>query len=144
MRAVALLAASLAVLASPDATAGGQADKLEGDWTEVEAVAYGVKAPKGKFTKGVRFKGGKMALLWDGKPMKIEYAYKVDDSKTPATITTTQIVSGKPAGGAKSVMIYRITGGRLQTCWDNGGGTPKEFASEKKSLQSLHTYERAR
>lgn len=144
-----LLTASVLVTTTSYARAGdAKPTKLEGTWRKIDEIASGVRYDPKKWKSKVewRFKGNRCTMLVDGQ-WSNEYAFKIDDSKSPATITMVPIVSGKPAGPwpRKIATIYRIADGKLHICRDMSGlSLPKEFTGEKNSGQLLTTFERSR
>jgi uncharacterized protein (TIGR03067 family) len=141
----ALLAASFAVIAVGLSTGAGSgkddkkpAPKLEGTYLIVGMEMSGEKIPAEFVTKApeadrtIVIKDGKLIATKGGKEDTV--AYKVDNSKTPAEITTTET---KPGGKTEtSYGIYKIDGDTLTICMvesSDAKDRPKEFKTEKGS-----------
>jgi uncharacterized protein (TIGR03067 family) len=127
-------------------------------------LCAGPKAPAKKtgglngrwvLTSGVRF--GEQFSDSDGKSINLtlsngkftdkigeqidEGTYKVDDSKTPKTLTFTG-TSG-PNKGKTMLAIYELEKGTLTICYDmSGKAFPEKFESKPGTPSFLATYER--
>jgi uncharacterized protein (TIGR03067 family) len=72
-----------------------------------------------------------------------EGTYKVDESKTPNTLTFTGTKG--PNTGKTMLAIYELDKGTLKICYDlSGKAFPSDFESKKDTQLFLATYERQR
>jgi uncharacterized protein (TIGR03067 family) len=110
------------------------ADKIEGTWMGTGGISDGKKVPDEVVTKFMLvavFKDGKYSVSIQGKQIEAG-TYKVDDSKTPATIDLT-IKEGKDKDKSQ-LGIYKIEGGNLTVALALPGekDRPKSFEGAPK------------
>lgn len=139
-----VLAAGLGlILAADDKKDGKKTAKLEGTYVIVGLEMGGEKIPDEFLGKSpedeltVKITGDKLISTKKGKDDSI--SYKIDTSKSPAHITTTETKAGKTE---TSYGIYKIDGDTLTICMvesEKAEDRPKEFKSAKNSRTMLLT-----
>jgi len=117
--------------------------KLDGSYLIVALEMGGEKLPADLIDKApeadrtISIKGDKLIANKSGKEDSI--TIKLDPSKTPAQITTTENKNGKTE---TSYGIYKLDGDTLVICMVEGGkeaDRPKEFKTSKESKAILMT-----
>ncbi|HET6327609.1 MAG TPA: TIGR03067 domain-containing protein [Planctomycetaceae bacterium] len=134
---IVLAIASTGFCADPKAP---KADTMNGRWTPETAVMAGEAFPE-EMRKSIHL------TLSDGKytvnigDQVDEGTYKVDESKTPKTIT---IVGKKGPNEGKTILgIYELDKGTLKVCYDmSGKAFPAKFESKADSQLFLASYTR--
>ena len=131
------------VALAQDAKDGKKAAKLEGTYVIVSLEMGGEKIPDELFSKApeadrtIRITADKLISSKKGKDDSV--AYKVDASKSPAHITTTEAKGGKTE---TSYGIYKLDGDTLTICMvesEKAEDRPKEFKSAKDSKVMILT-----
>jgi uncharacterized protein (TIGR03067 family) len=117
--------------------------KLAGTYEFVSGVRDGDKVPEANF-KMVSFiveKDGAELKTPDGS---FKFSYKVDASKTPATIEL-EITDGPIGKGMKAHGIVGLDGDKLTLAYNPGGGeAPKDFECKKGSGCHSFTLKKAK
>jgi uncharacterized protein (TIGR03067 family) len=136
-----ILGVLTAGLAAATSAVGGEATKadtarLQGSWTVVLMEEKGNKAPD-ELLQGmaVEIKGDKITVTEKGKRV-VEFGYKLDATKKPATIDLTYL-SGEEKGQVE-LGIYQFEGDTVKFCTtEKGKARPTAFGTSKEDDRTL-------
>jgi uncharacterized protein (TIGR03067 family) len=145
---VGLVMASGIGLLSADAQKGGadkkELEKFQGKWVPVSTTIDGKASDEDEIkNRSMVVKGEKMIFLYKDKERGTA-SLKIDPSKSPAQIDTTNEDGPAKGGGLKG--IYQFDGDTLSFCFVVGGfkDRPTEFASKPGSGRLLFVHKRAK
>lgn len=114
--------------------------KLPGDWTYTAGTRAGEKADAARLQGTVTFTKDTVTIP-AGPDAKFVMAYKIDTSKTPATIDL-EIKDG-PVKEGSTKGIIKLEGNKLSICYSSEGAErPKAFTSTEKDGNSLFELKR--
>jgi uncharacterized protein (TIGR03067 family) len=118
-------------------------EKFQGKWVQVSMTIDGKAFEEDEMKdRSVVFKGEKLTLLYKDKE-RGTISLKVDPSKSPAQIDTTNEDGPAKGGGMKG--IYKFDGDKLTLCFVlNSKDRPTEFASKPGSGALLFVHKRAK
>jgi uncharacterized protein (TIGR03067 family) len=135
------LAAALVVAADKDKPSI-DAGKLVGAWNYVKGTKAGEEVPKGNMKSPVTFEKDKLYVPAD-KDEKFTMAYKIDATKTPATIDM-EIKDG-PIKEGKAHGIIALDGDELKLCYVMADEKrPTKFESTKDNKAFLFVLKKAK
>src|SRR5262245_51885813 len=139
--ALALALWAVAAVATADDKPALDAAKLVGDWTYVEGTRAGEKIDKERLAGKVTIKKDELHIP-AGPDMKFIMGYKIDASKSPATIDMD--IKDGPVKEGKAVGIIALDGDTLKLCYDPMGATrPAKFESTKDNGAFFFVLKRA-
>lgn len=135
----------------PNAAAPSLLSQLKsGKWKAVEAQLGGQAMPApvvAQLMPGlIQFGDGKAVVLHEGK-VAGEAPYSVDESVAPARMTIDGALVANPSAAkrAKSTVIIRIEGDKLQICGGKDpANPPADFAADATNGNMRITYERVK
>jgi uncharacterized protein (TIGR03067 family) len=144
-------AAPATFVVQPGTPAESQLAQLKtGKWKTVGAQMGGQTMPAQVVSQimpgEMQFGEGKIVVTLAGKQAG-EVPYTVDESVSPARMTVdgALVANAPPAKRAKSTVIFRIEGDKLEICGGKDpANPPAEFSATKENGQSLITYERVK
>jgi uncharacterized protein (TIGR03067 family) len=114
--------------------------KLLGDWTYVSGKRAGEMSDASRLQGTVTFAKDTVSLP-GGPDARFVMAYKIDASKSPATIDLEIKEGPVPEGKAKG--IIKLDGDKLSVCYAPAGSErPKSFVSTEKDRNFLFTLKR--
>jgi uncharacterized protein (TIGR03067 family) len=116
------------------------ASKLIGDWSYVSGKRAGQESDASRLIGPVTFKKETVSLP-AGPDVRFVMGYKIDPSKTPATIDL-EIKEG-PVQGGKAKGIIKLDGDQLSLCYaPEGMERPKDFSSTEDDGNYLFVLKR--
>jgi uncharacterized protein (TIGR03067 family) len=119
-------------------------EKFQGKWVRVSITIDGKALEEDEIKhRSLVFKGEKLTLLYKDKE-RATASLKIDRSKSPAQIDTTN--EDGPRKGGTSKGIYKFDGDTLTICTGGWGkdNRPTEFASKPGSGTMLFVFRRAK
>ena len=115
--------------------------KLVGEWAYVAGVRAGEKVPQDHLAGTVTFGKDTVTVPAD-KDSKFLMEFKIDTSKTPATIDLN--IKDGPVKEGKAVGIIELNGDTLKLCYTIQGNRPEKFESTKENMAFCFTLQRAK